>query len=87
MKETATPDSISLPMLPLRAAATYATAMRTGLAAAGFDDIPRSGLYVIGGSGARAQPCPLAELIEQLKPSKQAMGQFADALVSRSRPA
>ncbi len=82
MTTTAVPESIPLPMLLLRAGATYATAMRTALAAAGFDDIPRNGLYVIGGLGARKQPCPLAELIEQLKLSKQAMGQLADALVS-----
>jgi DNA-binding MarR family transcriptional regulator/catechol 2,3-dioxygenase-like lactoylglutathione lyase family enzyme len=82
MTETAVPESLPFPLLLLRAGATYATAMRTALAAAGFDDIPRNGLYVIGGLGARGRPCPLAELIGQLKLSKQAMGQLADALVS-----
>jgi len=79
----AAPDSAPLPMLLLRAAAAYGSAMRAALAAAGFHDLPRNGLHVIGGLGARTQPCPLAELIEQLRLSKQAMGQLADALVVR----
>lgn len=78
----APPDSVPLPMLLLRAGTAYATAMRTALAEAGFDDLPRNGLYVIGGLGVRSRPCPLAELIEQLKLSKQAMGHLADALVA-----
>lgn len=82
MVPTAVPDSIPLPVLLLRAGAAYTTAMRAALAQAGFDDLPRNGLYVIGGLGIRARPCPLAELIDQLKLSKQAMGQLADAMVA-----
>lgn len=82
MSRAASFPGIPMPMLLLHAGAAYAAAMRDALAAAGYDDIPKNGLHVIGGLAWRAQPCPLSELILELKLSKQATGQLADALVN-----
>jgi DNA-binding MarR family transcriptional regulator len=78
----AVPDSIPLPVLLMRAGAAYTTAMRAALAEAGFEDLPRNALHVIGGLALRARACQLSELIDQLMLSKQAMGQLADAMVA-----
>jgi len=61
----------------------YAEAMRSALAAAGYDDIPNNGLYVLGGLAREAEAHPLSELIAQLQLSKQAAGQLVDTLVTR----
>lgn len=61
----------------------YAEAMRSALAAAGYDDIPKNGLYVLGGLAREAEAHPLSELIAQLQLSKQAAGQLVDTLVTR----
>ena len=50
---------------------------------AGYDDIPKNGLYVIGGLALQAGGHPLSELIEELLLSKQAAGQLVDTLVVR----
>ena len=42
-------DDIVMPALLRHARATYGLAMRRALARAGYDDIPKNGLYVIGG--------------------------------------
>lgn len=68
--------------LLLRAGAAYAAAIRAALAEAGHDDIPKNGLYVIGGLAVRAGSTPLGQIIDELGLSKQATGQLADALVS-----
>jgi DNA-binding MarR family transcriptional regulator len=60
---------------------TYGAAMRRALEAAGYEDIPSNGLYVIG--GLADQGTPLGELIRQLRMSKQAAGQLVDTLVMR----
>jgi DNA-binding MarR family transcriptional regulator len=77
-------DRIELWPLPalLRAARrAYGIAIRTALEDAGYDDVPRNGIYVIG---AIAQGgVPLKEIIAQLGASKQAAGQLVDALVIR----
>jgi DNA-binding MarR family transcriptional regulator len=65
------------------ARSTYALSMRTELAKAGFDDIPKNGLYVIGGLALRARGHPLSQIIEELLLSKQAAGQLVDTLVVR----
>jgi len=57
--------------------------MRTDLAAAGFDDIPKNGLYVIGGLALGQGEVPLAQLIAELRISKQLAGQLVDNLVVR----
>jgi DNA-binding MarR family transcriptional regulator len=74
-------DDVTLPALLRHARYTYGTAMRAGLAEAGYDDIPANGMYVIGAlawGGA-----PLGQIIRELRVSKQAAGQLVDALVLR----
>ena len=61
--------------------ATIGMAMRGALEQAGYDDLPRNGLYVIGAL-ARGT-APLSRIIEELRVSKQAAGQLVDALVLR----
>ena len=61
--------------------ATIGTAMRRALEQAGYDDLPRNGLYVIGAL-ARGT-APLSQIIEELRVSKQAAGQLVDVLVLR----
>ena len=74
-------DSTSFPGL-LRAARTvYATAIRAALAAAGYADVPKNGVFVLGAI-ARGH-APLSDIIQRLGVSKQAAGQLVDALVVR----
>ena len=56
-------------------------AVTEALAAAGYDDIPRNGSYVISASARRSTP--LSAIIERLGLSKQASGQLVDNLVAR----
>jgi len=74
---------IPLPALLRHARAAYGAAMRGALEAAGYDDIPKNGLYVLGGLALGDGDIPLAALIRGLRISKQAAGQLVDALVSR----
>ena len=76
-------DELSMPVLLRRARNTYGSVMRTALADAGYEDIPKSGLYVIGGLALQRGGRPLSQLIEELKISKQAAGQLVDTLVVR----
>jgi DNA-binding MarR family transcriptional regulator len=76
-------DGISMPVLLRHARTTYASAMRAALAKAGYDDIPKNGLYVIGGLAIQTGAHPLSQLIEELKISKQTAGQLVDTLVTR----
>jgi DNA-binding MarR family transcriptional regulator len=57
--------------------------MRRALEDAGYEDIPRNGMYVIGGLAAGAGGVPLGQLVKELAVSKQAAGQLVDALVLR----
>jgi DNA-binding MarR family transcriptional regulator len=75
--------AIPLPALLRHARTAYGTAMRRALADAGHDDIPKNGLYVIGGLALGAGDVPLAALIRDLQISKQAAGQLVETLVSR----
>ncbi len=59
------------------------TDLSKALDAAGFDDIPRNGLYVIGGLALGAGDAPLGALIRDLRISRQSAGQLVDALVAR----
>jgi len=72
-----------MPALLRHARFTYGAAMRHALAEAGHDDIPRNGLYLIGGLALDTVDIPLAELIRDLRVSKQAAGQLVDTLVMR----
>jgi DNA-binding MarR family transcriptional regulator len=76
-------DEIVLPALLRHARTTYGAAMRRALAKAGYDDIPRNGLYVIGGMALGAGGVPLGQLVRELRVSKQAAGQLVDTLVLR----
>jgi DNA-binding MarR family transcriptional regulator len=76
-------EGISMAALLRHARTAYAASMRTALAKAGYDDIPKNGLYVIGGLARQAGGHPLSELIEELLLSKQAAGQLVDTLVVR----
>lgn len=76
-------EEIVMPALLRHARTTYGTAMRQALAEAGYDDIPKNGLYVIGGLAMDGGGIPLGQLIEELRISKQAAGQLVDTLVAR----
>lgn len=74
---------VPMPALLRHARTAYGLAMRKALEAAGYDDIPKNGLYVIGGLALGAGDVPLASLIRDLRISKQAAGQLVDTLVNR----
>ena len=81
--ETPWYEVVSIPALLRHARYTYGTAMREALKAAGHGDIPKNGLYVIGGLALGAGDAPLSVLIRDLRISKQAAGQLVDTLVER----
>jgi DNA-binding MarR family transcriptional regulator len=83
MSPRRTDTAPSIPALLRHARYTYAQAMRSDLEAAGYDDIPRNGLYVIGGLALGKGDVPLAQLITELRISKQLGGQLVDNLVQR----
>ena len=83
MSPRRTDASPSIPGLLRHARHTYAQAMRSDLEAAGYDDIPKNGLYVIGGLALGQGEVPLAQLIAELRISKQLAGQLVDNLVTR----
>src|ERR1700761_8921001 len=76
-------EQIPIPELLRHARYTYGGAMREALAQGGYDDIPRNGLYVLGGLVLGAGGVPLGQLVRELRISKQAAGQLVDALVIR----
>lgn len=76
------PDIVT-PALLRHARNTYGAAMRGALAVAGYDDVPRNGMYVIGGLALGAGDVPLGQLVRELRISKQSAGQLVDTLVVR----
>lgn len=82
-EEKPLPDDIVMPALLRHARVTYGSAMRLALAKAGYEDIPRNGLYIIGGLMLGAGGIPLGQLVKELRISKQAAGQLVDTLVMR----
>ena len=74
---------IIMPALLRAARSTYGAAMRRALAEEGYGDIPKNGMYVIGGLALGAGDVPLSRLIQELGVSKQAAGQLVDTLVLR----
>jgi DNA-binding MarR family transcriptional regulator len=76
-------ENIAMPAMLRHARNTYGVAMRRALEAGGYEDIPRNGMYVIGGMAAGAEGVPLGQLVKELKVSKQAAGQLVDSLVLR----
>ena len=85
MENTTTPwhDSVVTPALLRHARNTYGSAMRRALDAAGYDDIPGNGLYLIGGLALEREDVPLGQLIRELRVTKQSAGQLVDQLVLR----
>jgi DNA-binding MarR family transcriptional regulator len=82
--ETAGPwyETVAIPALLRHARHAYGSAMREALARIDCDDVPRNGIYVIGGlalEGGRQ----LGQLVKELRVSKQAAGQLVDTLVLR----
>src|SRR5580698_7803878 len=76
-------EAVVLPALLRLARVTYGLAMRRALAEAGFDDMPKNGMYIIGGMALETGEIPLGQLIKELRVSKQAAGQLVDTLVLR----
>lgn len=76
-------EEVPIPALLRHARTTYGAAMRKALAEAGYDDVPKNGLYVIGGMALETGPVPLAQMIEELGISKQSASQLVDTLVTR----
>jgi DNA-binding MarR family transcriptional regulator len=76
-------EEVVLPALLRHARSTYGLAMRKALAEAGYDDLPRNALYVIGGMALGAEGLPLGQLVKELGVSKQSAGQLVDTLVLR----
>ena len=76
-------DEVSMSALLRHARYAYGLSMRSALEGAGYDDIPKNGLYVLGGLAMDPELQPLGKLIDELRLSKQAAGQLVDSLVTR----
>lgn len=76
-------EVVVIPALLRHARLAYGLAMRRALDEAAYDDMPKDGMYVIGGMALETGEIPLGELIKQLHVSKQAAGQLVDTLVLR----
>jgi DNA-binding MarR family transcriptional regulator len=76
-------ETIVFPALLRHSRTVYGVAMHKALAEAGYDDVPKNGLYVIGGLALGAGGVPLGQLVKELGVSKQAAGQLVDTLVLR----
>jgi DNA-binding MarR family transcriptional regulator len=76
-------EDVPIPALLRHARTTYGMAMHQALEAAGYEDMPKNGMYVIGGLALGAPDIPLGQLIKELRISKQAAGQLVDTLVTR----
>ncbi|MGN6656312.1 MAG: MarR family winged helix-turn-helix transcriptional regulator [Rhodanobacter sp.] len=70
------------PALLRHARNIYGAAMRQALGKAGFHDIPKNGLYLIGGMARHEHDVPLGDLVRELRVTKQAASQLVDALVA-----
>lgn len=78
----ASPDEgIAFPALLRAARAVYGAAVRVALARAGYDDVPKNGIFVLGAIARTG--APMAGIIRHLGVSKQAAGQLVDTLVVR----
>lgn len=74
-------DELPIPALMRAARGSYGLAVRDRLGAAGFDDLPGNGPFVLGGIVNRGVSA--GDLIRQLGVSKQAASQLVDTLVVR----
>ena len=80
MPEADPRDQIAMPALMRGARGSYARAIRSELASAGFEDLPRNGPFVLGGIANRGSA---TEVIDGLGITKQAASQLIDTLVLR----
>jgi DNA-binding MarR family transcriptional regulator len=74
-------DDVVIPALLRAARGSYARAIAAEVGAAGFDDLPRNGAFVLGGMAKRGGSA--ADMIKGLGVSKQTASQLIDALVLR----
>jgi DNA-binding MarR family transcriptional regulator len=74
-------DQIVIPALLRAARGAYSTAIYARLAAAGLEDLPRNGSFVLGGMVNHG--IAPEHLIRDLRVSKQAASQLIDTLVVR----
>jgi DNA-binding MarR family transcriptional regulator len=81
MSELAAPEEVAIPALMRGARGSYARAITAQLAAAGFDDLPRNGGFVLGGMANFGGSA--GDMIRGLEVSKQAASQLIDTLVIR----
>jgi DNA-binding MarR family transcriptional regulator len=72
---------VPLAALLRRGRTAFGLAMRRALEEAGYDDLPRDGLYLIG--AIARETVPLSQVIDELRVSKQVAGQLVDTLVLR----
>lgn len=76
-------ETVVIPALLRHARTAYGSAMRAALVATGCDDMPKNGMYVVGGLAMGAGGVPLLQLLKELSISKQSAGQLVDTLVLR----
>ncbi len=74
-------DQVSIPALLRASRGAYGHAIRRELGAAGLEDLPPNGAYVVGGIVNHAGSA--GDLVRQLGVSKQAASQLIDTLVVR----
>lgn len=75
-------ENMAIPRLLRAARMAYGTAVRDAFVAAGFDDVPRNGAYVLARVHDNATPA-LGVLGHELRISKQAVSQLIDTMVMR----
>ena len=78
---TATDDEVVIPALLRAARGSYGRAINESLAAAGFDDLPQNGPFVLSGMANFGGSA--ADMISGLGVTKQAASQLIDTLVVR----
>lgn len=81
MADESSLTAMGIPGLLRAARKAYGNAIRDAFAAAGFDDIPRNGAYVL--ARTYDNPSPLSALTRELGISKQAVSQLIDIMVMR----
>jgi DNA-binding MarR family transcriptional regulator len=81
MADESSLDEMGIPGLLRAARKAYGNAIADAFAAAGFDDIPRNGAYVLARTYDNASP--LSALTRELGISKQAVSQLIDTMVMR----
>jgi DNA-binding MarR family transcriptional regulator len=79
--EPAAPDPSDIPALLRGARGSYGNTIAAMLAAAGFEDLPRNGPFVLGGMANHGGSA--VEMIRGLGVSRQAASQLIDTLVLR----